>query len=181
VPAYAYVAQVVGWLIWITPFLLAKRNPEAPARLDKRARWGIGLQVVAYALVARPLLGAHAARLAIRPSIFVLGIAGVLSWTSTRALGRQWRVDAGLSADHELVTAGAYRYIRHPIYCSMLCLLLGTGFMITPWLLFLISALLFVAGTEIRVRVEDNLLASRFGERFREYQQRVPAYVPLVR
>jgi protein-S-isoprenylcysteine O-methyltransferase Ste14 len=53
--------------------------------------------------------------------------------------------------------------------------------MITPWLLFLISALLFVAGTEIRVRVEDNLLASRFGERFREYQQRVPAYVPLVR
>jgi protein-S-isoprenylcysteine O-methyltransferase Ste14 len=182
VPAYAYVAQVVGWLIWITPFLLAKRNPEAPAQLDKRARWGIGLQVVAYALAWQGHFWARMPpgwRFVL--AFLFLGIAGVLSWTSTWALGRQWRVDAGLSADHELVTAGAYRYIRHPIYCSMLCLLLGTGFMITPWLLFLISALLFVAGTEIRVRVEDNLLASRFGERFREYQQRVPAYVPLVR
>jgi protein-S-isoprenylcysteine O-methyltransferase Ste14 len=41
--------------------------------------------------------------------------------------------------------------------------------------------ILFIAGTEIRVRIEDNLLASRFGEHFREYQQRVSAYVPLVR
>jgi protein-S-isoprenylcysteine O-methyltransferase Ste14 len=108
-------------------------------------------------------------------------MAGVLSWSGTRALGRQWRVDAGLSADHELVTSGAYRLIRHPIYCSMLCVLLGIGFMVTPWLLFLVSTIVFISGTEIRVRIEENLLASRFGERFHQYQKSVAAYVPYVR
>ena len=63
----------------------------------------------------------------------------------------------------------------------MLCLLLGTGFMIANWQLFVVSGILFIAGTEIRVRIEDNLLASRFGEVFREYRKRVPAYIPLVR
>ena len=82
---------------------------------------------------------------------------------------------------HELITAGPYRIVRHPIYASMLCLLLGTGFLITPWPLFGVALAMFLVGTEIRVRVEDSLLASRFGETFREYQQQVSAYVPLLR
>ena len=38
-----------------------------------------------------------------------------------------------------------------------------------------------IIGTEIRVRVEDGLLAARFGEQFRAWQNSVPAYIPLVR
>jgi protein-S-isoprenylcysteine O-methyltransferase Ste14 len=45
----------------------------------------------------------------------------------------------------------------------------------------LVCLALFVAGTEIRVHTEDGLLASRFGERFFEYRERVRAYVPFVR
>jgi protein-S-isoprenylcysteine O-methyltransferase Ste14 len=63
----------------------------------------------------------------------------------------------------------------------MFCLLLGTGFLITPPLLFLGAIILFIGGTEIRVRIEDALLASRFDEKFREYQRSVSAYIPLVR
>jgi protein-S-isoprenylcysteine O-methyltransferase Ste14 len=182
VPAYAYAVLAVGWLAWVAPFLLAKRNPEAPAQLDRRARWGIALQCIAYALLWQGRFWtASPSKWRFALSVFFQGMSVVLSWTSTWALGRQWRLDAGLSADHELVTAGAYRFVRHPIYCSMLCLLLGTGFMITPWVLFLLSTGVFIAGTEIRVRIEDKLLASRFGERFRKYQQSVPGYVPFVR
>jgi protein-S-isoprenylcysteine O-methyltransferase Ste14 len=58
--------------------------------------------------------------------------------------------------------------------------LLGQGrFLIAPWWLLLPSLLLFIIGTEIRVRIEDNLLASQFGDRFAEYQKRVPAYIPF--
>ena len=64
-------------------------------------------------------------------------LATLLSWTGARALGRQWRIDAGLSADHQLITSGPYRFVRHPIYTSMLSILLGTGFLITPWWLLL--------------------------------------------
>ncbi len=108
-------------------------------------------------------------------------LASLLSWTGARALGRQWRIDAGLSDDHELVTSGPYRFVRHPIYTSLLCVLLGTGVLITTWWLLLPSLLLFIIGTEIRVRIEDHLLASHFGERFVEYRQRVPAYIPFLK
>ena len=54
--------------------------------------------------------------------------------TGVGALGRQWRIDAGLNSDHELVQSGPYRIVRHPIYTSMLCLLLRR-----PWAVHLKS------------------------------------------
>jgi len=57
-----------------------------------------------------------------RPTIAIVFfvLADVLSWTATRVLGKQWRVDAGLNAEHEPVTAGRYRLVRHSIYTSIL-------------------------------------------------------------
>src|SRR5260370_12320294 len=95
--------------------------------------------------------------------------------------GREWRIDAGLSAEQELITSGRYGFVRHPIYTAVLGVLLGTGSLITPLWLLLPSLLLLVIGTEIRVRIEDNLLASHFGDRFVEYRQRVPAYIPFLK
>ncbi len=63
----------------------------------------------------------------------------------------------------------------------MFCMLLATGLLFTPILLLLIALAVFVIGTEIRVRIEDALLFSRFGDQFRQYQRAVFAYVPFVR
>jgi len=110
------------------PFWLLEQNNEAPQKLNPRARWGLLLVLVAYSLLwqnsfwARPL---NAERIAI--SMIFLALAALLSWTGARALGRHWRLDAGLSKIHKLVRSGPYRLIRHPICVSMLCLL-GTGF-----------------------------------------------------
>ena len=181
-PGYAYAILSAGWLIWMMPFFLIKRNVANPEKLERRARWGIVLEAIAYSLLWQAKFWARPAedwRTALSVCFFALG--SLLSWTGARALGRQWRIDAGLNADHELVRSGVYRVVRHPIYTSMLCMLLGTGLMITPVPLLLLSTMLFVIGTEIRVRIEDRLLASRFGEQFREYQSTVPAYIPFVK
>jgi protein-S-isoprenylcysteine O-methyltransferase Ste14 len=63
----------------------------------------------------------------------------------------------------------------------MLCVLLATGFVVTPLPLFLLAIVVFLIGTEIRVRIEDKLLASQFGEKFQQYQRSVPAYIPFVK
>jgi hypothetical protein len=52
----------------------------------------------------------------------------------------------------------------------MLCFQFGIGFLITPPLLLVLSLVVFMIGTEIRVRIEDALLASRFGEQFEGIQ-----------
>ena len=63
----------------------------------------------------------------------------------------------------------------------MLGVLLGTGVVLSPLWMLPIAVAIFLAGTEIRVRIEDGLLAARFGEEFLKYQRSVPAYLPFVR
>ncbi len=181
-PAYAYAILVLGWLIWLTPFLRAKQSEKPAKQVDRRARWGILLVGIAYCLLGQGRFWERSPRpWQIALSILFFALASLLSWTGARALGRQWRIDAGLSDDHELITSGPYRFVRHPIYTSMLGVLLGTGSLITPWWWFVPSLLLFVIGTEIRVRIEDHLLASQFGDRFLEYERRTPAYIPFLK
>ncbi len=181
-PIYAYVIVVVGMIVWFLPFPLAGWNRSSPASRDVRARWGMVLQMVSYAL----LWQGHFWRMSpggwrVGVSIVLFLLAALLSWTAPRALGRHLRFDAALSPDHQLVRSGPYRVLRHPIYTSMLCVLLGMGAMVTSPMLFVAAVLVFLAGTEIRVQIEDRLLAARFGEEFREYQGRVSAYIPFLR
>jgi protein-S-isoprenylcysteine O-methyltransferase Ste14 len=63
----------------------------------------------------------------------------------------------------------------------MLCLMLGMAAIATTLVYFAIALALFIAGTEIRVRLEDKLLAERFGDEFRDYRRSTPAYIPLIR
>ena len=98
-----------------------------------------------------------------------------------RHLDRQFRVHARLYEDHELVTTGPYAIVRHPIYTSLLAMLVCSLLILSPWQCAAIALALFIVGTEIRVHTEDRLLASRFGARFFEYRKRVRAYVPFVR
>ena len=183
-PVYAYAILAAGWLAWMARFVFQsfKGKTGSPAKLDRRARWGMLFIAIAYALVWQgPFWTRSPGPWRIAGSLLFFVVASVLSWTSMRALGRHWRFDAGLDADHELVRSGPYRVVRHPIYTSMFCMLLGTGFLLaTPLPLLLPSISLFIIGTEIRVRIEDRLLASRFGDQFRDYQRRVPAYIPFL-
>jgi len=179
---YTFGVLTAAWVGWTAPFFLIKQKGGKPQTLDRRARWGIFLQGIAYFIVWQPTFWAPSRASWRLPVALVFLIMGpLISWTSARTLGRQWRFDAGLNADHQLIRSGAYRFIRHPIYASMMCMLIGTGILLTRLAFLPIAVILFVAGAEIRIRIEDALLASRFGDEFREYQRKVPAYLPLIR
>ena len=113
--------------------------------------------------------------------MIVAPLSTLLVWQAIGHLGKQWRIQAGLFADHELVRTGPYRFVRHPIYASMLGMLVSSGLVMTHWAVLIVAVAIFIVGTEIRVRAEDGLLESRFGETFREYRAAVPAYIPFVR
>jgi protein-S-isoprenylcysteine O-methyltransferase Ste14 len=113
-------------------------------------------------------------------SVILFALAALLSWTSSRALAGQLRVDAALGADHRLVRSGPYALVRNPIYTSMLLVLCACAVIIAGWKLSAAALLLFIIGTEIRVRIEERLLASHFGEEFQAYKRSVPAYLPFL-
>jgi protein-S-isoprenylcysteine O-methyltransferase Ste14 len=178
----AYGVLMAGWVAWGVPFVPAALRRRTAATRDRSARWGLLLQAAGFAIVWSGVsrrVPPGTARVAGALAFFATAI--VLSWTAVRALGRHWRIEAGLDADHELVRSGPYRVVRHPIYTSMLGMLVATGLLVAAWPVLAAALALAIAGTEVRVRVEDALLAARFGAAFDEYRRTVPAYVPLLR
>lgn len=79
----------------------------------------------------------------------------------------------------QLVTVGIFRYIRHPMYCSLLLLAWGVFFK-QPALFGLLLAMvasLFLWMTALRD--EEECLAY-FGEDYRRYMQGTKRFIPFV-
>jgi protein-S-isoprenylcysteine O-methyltransferase Ste14 len=182
------IAQAVlfaCWVAWASAFIGARKKAagqkkavRAPASI-----WGIALQAIGFACVTMPVrpVGFEKSAPALIASMLLAPLPVALAWAATRHLGKYWRYEAALSEDHELIQTGPYSYLRHPIYTSMLGMLLATGFALTWWPMLLAALAFFFAGLEIRVRAEDRLLAGRFPEAFAAYRARVPAYIPFIR
>jgi protein-S-isoprenylcysteine O-methyltransferase Ste14 len=181
-PLYAIAVVYAGLIVWLIPFVLTGWSKKQPQKRDPHWRWGLALEIVAFMLLWFGHHGAvkvQALRMAL--AVFWFLLASVLSWTATRSLGRFLRFEAALDTDHQLIRTGPYRIVRHPIYASMLCLFFGMAAMAATPLWFAVALAFFLAGTEVRVRVEDRMLAAHFGDHFREYQRTTRAYIPLLR
>jgi protein-S-isoprenylcysteine O-methyltransferase Ste14 len=173
---------VVGWIAWLGAIAIhGLRQPRRTVVVAAQgpSRAGFLLQSSAAAapwfLRQPPSMGRRAAVMALVPASVALGSAAVHS------LGKQWRIPAALIGDHELIQNGVYGFVRHPVYLSFFGMTLAGALAATGWRVTLLSAALFVTGTEIRVRAEERLLAERFGAEFARYRARVPAYLPFVR
>jgi protein-S-isoprenylcysteine O-methyltransferase Ste14 len=181
----SWVELATCWVAWAYPFALRAPHKQARESITVVAPTRIGLLLectaILLAFVFRLPPGHPAGVWRMAASMICGLIAVVLAWTSVTHLGRQFRVHAGLYHDHALVKTGPYAIVRHPIYASLLAILLCTLLLLTPWPWIAISLALFISGTEIRVRCEDGLLGSRFGAEFEAYRKAVPAYIPFVR
>jgi protein-S-isoprenylcysteine O-methyltransferase Ste14 len=63
----------------------------------------------------------------------------------------------------------------------MLGMTLATLAAWTWWPMGIASLVFFLAGTEVRVRAEERLLAERFGAEFADYRKNTRAFIPFLR
>jgi protein-S-isoprenylcysteine O-methyltransferase Ste14 len=189
---FTFAVVMLGWIIFASIFLLRK-GPPREAKEQKRVRaalLGIAIQGVAYAIVwskrrpfSTPFLTSNLFLEAILGLLAVGLVVGSL-WmvlVAVRTLGKQWSVAARLVEEHELITEGPYKLVRHPIYTGMFGMLLATGLAVTYWQRLLVAALIFATGTWIRVYLEEKLLRAQFGPAYESYARRVPAVLPWKR
>lgn len=181
----AYLELGIGWVVWSLAFVKPSKQAAGQKKVvrDPASRWGLVLNGIGFACVwayVRPE-GFHKGFAELIASMVIVPPAVLLVWSATRHLGKHWRYEAALSENHELVKTGAYAWIRHPIYTSMLGMFLATGLAYTWWPLLVVGLVVFVLGIEIRVRAEDRLLEKFFQDEFLEYRGRVRAYLPFVR
>lgn len=80
---------------------------------------------------------------------------------------------AEVRPDMELVTDGAFRVIRHPLYLSILLLWAGGALALASWLMAACTVVLvplFIA----RSRLEERILMRHFGSAYGAYMMCVP-------
>ena len=80
---------------------------------------GLGLVPLVYVATGIPRFAAYSFYpwLAWLGSLFAIAALGVFHLTH-RALGRNWSISLGVRENHELVTEGIYRKVRHPMYSA---------------------------------------------------------------
>lgn len=81
---------------------------------------------------------------------------------------------------HELVTTGPYRVIRHPLYAMGTGLFLSVGLMAASWFILLFALIALVAIRVVVVPLEERELEAKFGDAYRSYRQGTGALLPRV-
>ena len=103
-------------------------------------------------------------------------VPAVHGYRLLRAVGKP---DGQFEATSQLVVEGMYRYIRHPLYASLILLGLGIFFKQLTWLgaiLTLVNGLAIV-GTAKR---EEKEMISKFGSVYLRYMQNTKMFIPYV-
>lgn len=108
--------------------------------------------------------------------LFAFGFAA--TYRSQSAMGRSWRIGVDSSERTDLVSAGAFRFVRNPIFTSML--VTGAGlFLLLPTVLSLAAWMTLLAAIELQVRVvEEPYLIGTHGDAYRAYARGTGRFLP---
>ena len=79
-----------------------------------------------------------------------------------------------------LVTAGIYKYIRHPMYASQWLWVIAQVLLLPNWLAGVGGLLLFLPLYFVRVPLEEQMMLAQFGEQYRAYMQRTGRVLPRL-
>jgi protein-S-isoprenylcysteine O-methyltransferase Ste14 len=115
---------------------------------------------------------------ALGSALALLGIA-VRQWAA-RTLGRFFTQSVTIRPGHQVVTAGPYRYVRHPGYTGLLVSLVGLGLTLGNWLSVLLMVLGFFVAHVPRIRVEEHVLEANLGQPYRTFEATRKRLIPGI-
>lgn len=115
----------------------------------------------------------------------VLGAAVTLVWLylfhrSHVDLGRNWSRSLELREDHKLVTRGVYAYVRHPMYTALFCQGIAQALLVTNWVAGPAMLVAFTVMFICRVRIEEQMMLTRFGLQYADYCNTTKRLLPGV-
>lgn len=102
-------------------------------------------------------------------TVFVLGLAvweiAGIPWISTP-------ID-------KPITAGLYRYSRHPLYIGLMLQFVGTGIASASWIFLLTVLVWSVLQIFLLIGAEERFCVEKYGDIYREYINRTPRWLGI--
>jgi protein-S-isoprenylcysteine O-methyltransferase Ste14 len=86
-----------------------------------------------------------------------------------------------LAPPRQLVVAGAYRHVRHPMYVATAAVIVGEGLLLRRPVLLAAAAAFVLAMAALSRFAEEPLLRRRFGAEYDAYRAAVPGWLPRLR
>lgn len=102
--------------------------------------------------------------------LFLVVFGGYMTWVSHETVFSE-------EGMHGLIDWGVYGLCRHPMYLGVVLLFLGLSITTFSIASLLLSATLFILYDRFTV-YEEEMLVEALGEEYRDYQRRVPKWLP---
>lgn len=170
-------------------FLRYKTRYKVQARAHHRQEIALSIWLgVFYVLPACLWIGSSIldfAKMGFSPCLRWLGVGictasiGVF-YLSHAQLGKHWSPLLETHSEHTLIRQGLYKYVRHPMYSSLLLGLLGTLFLTNNGLATLLMGIGICTFVFSRLRREEAFMQARFGAEYLAYQRETKRILPFV-
>ena len=110
-------------------------------------------------------------------ALIVIGFTILL--TAQITLRRYYSSTLVIREEHQLITHGIYRFIRHPIYLGNIMFFIGVPvFTSSLYGLLIMSALIPIFLN--RIRIEERMLTEEFGDAYRTYKEATSKLIPFI-
>ncbi len=110
--------------------------------------------------------------------LIVAGI-GLRAW-SIATLGRFFQYQIAIQPGHHMLTAGPYRYLRHPAYSAVALILTGIALACDDVWSLVAAAALGGTGLAVRIRAEERQLTQALGADYQRFAADRKRLVPGV-
>jgi protein-S-isoprenylcysteine O-methyltransferase Ste14 len=110
----------------------------------------------------------------------IIIIAGwIVIFYANKTISDNWSPSIAKTEAQQLVRAGIYNFIRHPLYFAGLLLLTGTNIYFQNRWSWLVALAAFVI-TLYRIPREERQLEARYGQEYVVYKQNTKAIIPWI-
>ena len=175
------------WLAWLAIWVAAAQYAHRSKHVETRERsfvHGMLMYIGVFLILHggdHPIFYGKLFRLpVVRWLGDLLTAGGLLFSIWARAhLGKYWSGKITLKVGHKLIRTGPYRLVRHPIYTGLIAGALG-GALAAETGDALLGLAMFIASCFLKVRWEEELLTTEFGEEYTTFKREVPMIVPSL-
>ena len=184
-----WVLGIIAWYIIRYPFeRRGKRVPVVSSRRSVSERIALaaalaGLAIVPGFYVATGIPEATDHSLPLWAVVIGAALFCLAMWVFRRThkqLGRNWSITLEIRQKHELICAGPYAHVRHPMYTSFLLMGLAQAFLLPNWVAGLAGIVGFAVLFFLRVDKEERMMLDVFGPQYRAYMDKTKRIIPYL-
>ena len=112
-------------------------------------------------------------------ALIAAGVPGVVDSFARFAL-QGLGTPAPVAPPQKLVVSGLYRYVRNPMYVSVIAIVLGQAFLFGDWRLIIYGVAFWLVAHLYVMFYEEPTLRHKFGPEYRTFCANVPRWLPRL-